>query len=105
MKHINSKSDDYLFNGKTFSLDNYVKMHGKEVGGDLNSGLEISASRTTGTEDFDKCIPQIAICMSMKARNSTHQSMALQEDVLCDEIDHGNDLRQIHFYVMLHTKS
>ena len=25
-KNVSSKSDDYLFNGKTFSLDSYVKM-------------------------------------------------------------------------------
>ena len=42
-KKVGSQSEDYLFNGKTFSLDNYVKMQGKEVGGDLNSGMKISA--------------------------------------------------------------
>ena len=67
-------------------------MQGKEVGGDLNSGLKISASRTTGTEDFDKHISKTAIDMSMKAHNSAHQSTALQEDILCDAIDHDNDL-------------
>ena len=60
-KHVDNKSDDYLCNGKSFSLDSYVKMQGEKVGRDLNSGMKISASRTEGTEEFDKHVSNIAI--------------------------------------------
>ena len=60
----------------------------------MNSGIKISASRTTGTEDFDTHISKIAIDMST----------ASQEGILFDVVDHDSDLCQSPFHVTLHTK-
>ena len=97
-KNVGNKSEDYLFNGKTFSLDNYVNMQGKEVGGDLNSGMKISASRTTGTEDFDKHISKAAIDIFTTSQANIVQYM------LFELVDHDIDLCQSPFHVTLHTK-
>ena len=85
-KKVDNKSDDYLFNGKTFSLDNYVKMQEREVGRDLNLGGKISASRTKGTEDFDKHFPKVDVDIS-----TTSQANVAQ-DMLFDSVDHESDV-------------
>ena len=85
-KNVDNKSDDYLFNGKTFSLDNYVKMQEREVGRDLNLGGKISASRTKGTEDFDKHFPKVDVDIS-----TTSQANVAQ-DMLFDSVDHESDV-------------
>ena len=84
-KNVNSTSEDYLFNGKTFSLDKYVKMQGKDVGGGVNSGINISASRTTGTEDFDKRFPKLPVTCPRHCRK-TCCSIRLSMTLICAKV-------------------
>ena len=61
-KRLSSKVEEYLYNGKTFSIDNFVKMESKSRLGSQNSH-------------------------DMKAHNSVHQSTALKDFILplsCD---------------------
>ena len=90
-KHVDNKSDDYLFNGKTFSLDSYVKMQEEGVARDLNSGMKISASRTEGTEDFDKHVSKIAI------DNSKTSQASIAQDMVFDLVNHESDVCQSPF--------
>ena len=74
-------------------------MQEREVGRDLNLGGKISASRTKGTEDFDKHFPKVDVDIS-----TTSQANVAQ-DMLFDSVDHESDVCQSPFYVELHTKA